>query len=89
MTRWSAHKRAIGKRRGLDIAFRCRRTASDPTGMKVFRGYRLTVEGIDFIEYRIYEKLKRRWEFWLIAIPTVTGLIGALTGLLAVWRHLR
>jgi hypothetical protein len=51
------------------------------------RGYRLTIEGIDFIETRIYEKRKRRWEFWFSAIPTVTGLIGALIGLLAIWRH--
>jgi hypothetical protein len=50
-------------------------------------GYNLTVEGIDFIESRIYEKRKRRWEFWLLAIPIVIGVIGAVTGLLAVWRH--
>jgi hypothetical protein len=48
---------------------------------------RLTVEGIDFYETRIYEKRKRRWEFWFMAITTVTGLIGALTGLVAVWHY--
>ena len=47
----------------------------------------LTVEGIDFIETRIYEKRKRRWEFWFTAIPSMTGVIGALIGLLAILRH--
>jgi hypothetical protein len=54
------------------------------------RGYRLTVEGIDFIENRIYEKRKRRWEFWFQFVPViaaVAGLIGTLTGLVAVWHH--
>ena len=54
------------------------------------RGYRLTVEGIDFIENRIYEKRKRRWEFWLQFVPVISllaGLLGTLTGLIAVWHH--
>jgi hypothetical protein len=50
-------------------------------------GYRLTVEGIDFIETRLYDKRKKRWDFWFSAIPAITGLVGALIGLLAIWRH--
>jgi hypothetical protein len=55
-----------------------------------YRGYRLTVEGIDFIENRIYEKRKRRWEFWsqfAPAITALTGLLGVLIGLVTIWRH--
>jgi hypothetical protein len=38
-------------------------------------GYNLTVEGIDFIDSRIYDKRKRRWEFLLLAVPTVNGVL--------------
>jgi hypothetical protein len=50
-------------------------------------GGRLTIAGIDFIESRIDEKRKRRWEFWFLWAPALTGLIGALTGLLAIVLH--
>jgi hypothetical protein len=50
--------------------------------------YRLTTTGIDFIENRVLEKRKRRWETWLMAIPALTGLIGTLTALvLALWHR--
>jgi len=47
----------------------------------------LTIVGIDFIENRIYDKRKKRWEFWLALAPTAIGVIGALTGLFAILFH--
>ena len=51
-------------------------------------GVHLTVAGIDFIEARVYEKWKRRWEFWLLFATAATGVIGAATGLFAVLHHI-
>lgn len=46
----------------------------------------LTVAGIDFIDARVYEKWKHRWEFWLLFAAAITGIIGAITGLISVLR---
>jgi hypothetical protein len=48
----------------------------------------LTTKGIDHVEIRIYEKRKKKWEFWFALAPTLIGVIGGLTGLAAVLTHL-
>jgi hypothetical protein len=50
-------------------------------------GIHLTVAGIDFIEQRVAEKRKHRWEFWLLLITAITGIIGSATGLIAILRR--
>jgi len=52
-----------------------------------YRGRVLTVAGIDFIDGRVYEKWKRRWEFWLLLATALTGIIGAASGLVSVLHH--
>ncbi len=54
-----------------------------------FGGYNLTVAGIDWIQNRLYEKGKKRWEFWLAFTPGITaltGLIGTIIGLAAILK---
>jgi hypothetical protein len=49
--------------------------------------YTLTVEGIDYVDNRFYEKRKKKWEFWLAFAAPATGLIGAIIGLVAIIVH--
>lgn len=49
--------------------------------------HHLTTAGTDLIEERLYEKRKRRWEFRFMLIGSLTGLIGASTGFLALFAH--
>ncbi len=50
--------------------------------------FRLTNEGIDFIEDKLYKKRQRHWEMWIKFATVVTGIIGAATGFAAIlFRH--
>jgi hypothetical protein len=65
---------------------------NDPQYWKCDEGGRLEASylsdaGIDFIDRKLYEKRKRRWEAWIAATAALTGLVGAATGFAAVWLH--
>jgi len=46
----------------------------------------LTNKGVSILRQSLREERKSRHEWWILALSTLVGIIGALTGLIAVMK---
>jgi hypothetical protein len=49
--------------------------------------YILTTAGIDLVENKMYDKRKKRWEFWIAVAPLTIGVLGAIASVATVLQH--